>query len=106
MFGGGAVTFDDSGVTKYFIEDSSGEPSEKAQGELTGLDSAIATLVGQVGGAIQLVWNLVFGIVLFLNWPLTVMLDNNVPPRVAILFGGSLTVMFYGALITVVRSSA
>lgn len=106
MFGGGAVQFDDSGVTQYFISDQTGEPSDQAQGELSGLDSAIASLVGQVGGAIQLVWNLVFGIVLFLNWPLTVMLDNGVPPRVSILFGGSLTVMFYGSLITLVRSSA
>jgi hypothetical protein len=53
-----------------------------------------------------LVWNLVLGIVSFLNWPIVVCIENGVPARITVLLGGSPTVMFYGSLITLVKSSA
>jgi hypothetical protein len=53
-----------------------------------------------------LVWNLFAGLVGFIHWPLFVMFENNVPPRVTILLGGSLTAMFYMSVIRLVRSSA
>lgn len=108
MFGGGAVTYDDSGVTKYFIDEdgenvaAGNEPSSNLQG----VAGAITSLVGQVGGATVLVWNLAVGVVSFLNWPIVVCIENGVPPSVTVLLGGSPTVMFYGSLVTLVRSSA
>jgi len=108
MFGGGAVTWDDSGPTKYFIsQDATGvSPDEQTRQNLGGVAGAITSLVGQVGAPLILVWNLVVGLVSFLNWPIFVMAENSVPPRVTVLLGGTLTVMFYGALVRLVRRSA
>jgi len=109
MFGGGAVTFDNSGVTAFFVDmadDGSVEPDSDTQDKLTGLSGAITSLVGQFGGPLVLVWNLVVGIVAYLHWPVTVLVDNHAPPRVTLLLGGTFTAMFYVALISLVRSSA
>jgi len=108
MFGGGAVTWDDTGPTKYFVSnDAVGvSPDDRARQNLGGVAGAISSLVGQFGAPLILVWNLVVGLVSFLNWPLFVMMENSVPPRVTVLLGGSLTVMFYGGIVRLVRSSA
>ncbi len=77
-FGGGAVTFDNSGVTKYFVEmDGSGgvSPESGPEEKLSGLSGAITSLVGQFGGPIILVWNLFVGLISFLHWPLTVLIE-------------------------------
>lgn len=108
MFGGGAVSWDDTGPTQYFLsqEQAGVTADDQPQETLGGVAGAITSLVGQFGAPLILVWNLVFGLVSFLNWPIFVMAENSVPPRVTILFGGSLTVMFYGSLVRLVRSSA
>jgi len=108
MFGGGAITWDNSGPTKYFIDmgpDGVG-PSDETSSNLEGVSGAITSLVGSFGGPAILVWNLFAGIVSFIHWPLIVLWDNGAPPRVTILLGGALTAMFYMATIRLVRSSA
>jgi hypothetical protein len=108
MFGGGAVTWDDTGPTKYFLsqEEAGVEPNDQTQETLGGVAGAITSLVGQFSAPLILVWNLVVGLVSFLNWPIFVMLENAVPPRVTVLLGGSLTVMFYGGIVRLIRRSA
>jgi len=108
MFGGGAVSWDNSGPTKYFVSvDATGvSPDDQPEQNLDGVAGAITSLVGQFGAPLILVWNIVVGLVSFLNWPIFVMAENSVPPRVTVLLGGSLTVMFYGSLVTLIRSSA
>jgi len=108
MFGGGAVAFDDSGLTQFFVDMSGGDVDASNQtGEnLTGVSGAITSLVGSFGGPAILVWNLFAGLVAFLNWPLFVLIDSGAPPRVTVLLGGTLTVAFYMAAIRLVRSSA
>jgi hypothetical protein len=108
MFGGGAVTWDDSGPTKYFIsQDATGvSADEQTRQNLGGVAGAITSLVGQVGAPLILVWNLIVGLVSFLNWPIFVLAENSVPPRVTILLGGTLTVMFYGSIARLIRRSA
>jgi len=108
MFGGGVVSWDDTGPTKYFLsQDEVGvTPDEQPRQTLGGVAGAITSLVGQFGAPLILVWNLVVGLVSFLHWPIFVMVENAVPPRVTVLLGGSLTVMFYGGVVRLVRSSA
>lgn len=108
MFGGGAVSWDDTGPTKYFLsKDEVGvTPDDQPSQTLGGVAGAITSLVGQFGAPLILVWNLVVGLVSFLHWPIFVMVENAVPPRVTVLLGGSLTVMFYGGIVRLVRSSA
>ncbi|QGX95935.1 hypothetical protein EI982_14650 [Haloplanus rallus] len=108
MFGGGAVSWDDTGPTQYFVsQDQTGVSADtQPQQQLGGVGGAISSLLGQFGAPLVLVWNLVVGLVSFLNWPIFVMAENSVPPRVTVLFGGTLTVMFYGSLVRLVKSSA
>jgi hypothetical protein len=108
MFGGGAVSWDSSGPTKYFVsQDQTGVSADsQPQQQLGGVAGAITSLLGQFGAPLVLVWNLVVGLVSFLHWPIFVMAENSVPPRVTVLFGGGLTVMFYGSLVRLVKSSA
>lgn len=107
MFGGGAVTWDDSGLTKYFIDNEDGvEPADQAEGNLLGVDNALTNLVNTFSGAALLVWNLFAGLVGYIHWPLFVFIDSGAPPRVTILLGGTPTVAFYMAAIRLVTSSA
>lgn len=108
MFGGGAITFDDSGVTQFFLEEDDDEltPDNQTSSNLQGLSGTITNLISQVGGPALLVWNLITGIAVFLNWPIVVLVENNAPPSIVLLLGGAPTVMFYMALIRLVRTSA
>lgn len=108
MFGGGAVSWDDSGPTKYFVDKTGDKvsPNEENEESLTGVDKAITSLIGTFGGPVLLVWNLFVGFVSAIHWPLFVLMDNGAPPRVTILLGGTLTGMFYAASIRLVKSSA
>lgn len=108
MFGGGAVSWDNSGPTQYFVsQDQTGVSADSQPREqLGGVAGAITSLLGQFGAPLILVWNLVVGLVSFLNWPIFVLVENSAPPRVTVLLGGALTVMFYGSLVRLVKSSA
>jgi len=108
MFGGGAVTFDDSGVTKFFVDMDGNDvsPDGEPESKLSGLSGTITSLVGQFGAPLVLIWNLVVGVVSFLHWPLTVLIENNAPPRVTLLLGGTFTAMFYMALLGLVTRSS
>lgn len=107
-FGGGAVTWDDSGPTQYFIDvgPDGVQPDSNTQEEVSGISQTITSLIGSFGGPVILVWNLFAGLVSFMHWPLFTFMDANAPIRVTILIGGTLTTMFYMAIIRLVKSSA
>jgi len=107
MFGGGAISFQEAGVAGFFVEDrADGFGPSDADDELSGLDGAITQLVGEFLGAIQLVYNLVVGLLGYLNWPIVVLLSHNAPPQAVLLLGGSFTAAFYLGVIRLVQSSA
>ena len=80
MFGGGAVSWDNSGPTKFFVsQDQTGVSADsQPRQQLDGVAGAITSLVGQFGAPLILVWNLVVGLVSFLNWPVFVMVTAKV----------------------------
>lgn len=108
MFGGGAVSWDNSGPTQHFVDmgPDSVSPNEDVQDDLEGVGSAITNLIGSFGGPVLLVWNLFFGLVSFIHWPLFVFSDVGAPVEITVLLGGTLTAMFYMAVIRLVKSSA
>lgn len=108
MFGGGAVTFDNSGVTQFFItqEPDGVTPADDTKERLDGVSGVITNLIGSFGGPAILVWNLFVGLLAWMHWPLVVLIENAAPPRVTILLGGTLVVAFYMATIRLVKSSA
>ena len=109
MFGGGAVSYDNSGVTQFFVKqdgDGGVSPADGPESKLTGVSSVITNLIGAFGGPAILVWNLFVGLLAWMHWPVVVLIENAAPPRVTILLGGTLVVAFYMATIRLVKSSA
>jgi hypothetical protein len=108
MFGGGIITWDDTGPTQFFVDmgPDGVTPSDETQDNLQGVSGAITSLVGSFGGPAVLVWNLFAGLVSFIHWPLFVSLEAGAPLRVVLLLGLIPTVMFYMAVIRLVRASA
>jgi len=109
MIGGGAIDFQDAGVAQFFVEqDDSGElnPAQERQQDLEGIGGAVQSVVDAVVGPIILIYNLIVGLLAYLNWPLTVLASNNAPPMATLLVGGSLTAAFYLSIIRLIRVSA
>lgn len=108
MIGGGAIDFGEAGVAEFFVEPSGNSyaPAQDASTTLGGLENAISQLVGQFLGALQLVYNLIVGLLAYLNWPVVVLLSNNAPPMAVLLLGGTFEVAFYVSVIRLVRTSA
>lgn len=108
MFGGGAVTWDNSGPTQYFVTlDSHGvSPADQPTDQAEGISGMITNLLGSFTGMALIVWNLFTGLVAWMNWPLFVFMDSGAPTEVTVLLGGSLTAMFYMSVVRLVKSSA
>ena len=108
MLGGGAIDYQDAGVAQFFVEHDSGSfaPSDQTQSELEKAGGAIGQLVGEFIGAVQLVYNLVVGLLGFLNWPLIVLAGANAPPMAVLLIGGTFSAAFYLSVIRLFQSSA
>jgi len=108
MFGGGAITYQESGVASFFVEQDGGGfgPGQEAEDKLGGIGIAISNLLEEFIGGIQLVYNLIVGLLGFINWPIIVLVQTNAPPVAVLLIGGSFTVAFYGSVISLIRGSA
>jgi len=105
MFGGGAVSWDDSGVTQFFVANDGGDlsPNSELASTLNATDSSISSVIGVFSGGLLLVWNLVFGVVAFLHWPLVVLIEANAPVSVTLLLGGTFVAMFYVSLVRLLK---
>ncbi|WP_435125364.1 hypothetical protein [Halobaculum sp. D14] len=108
MWAGGAVAYGQSGVNQFFIQEDDGQlsPGEQPAQEVSGVGNTIKNVIASFGGPLVLIWNLVTGLLTWLNWPITVLLAVNAPPKVVVLLGGPMTASFYLSTIRVVRSSA
>lgn len=108
LFGGGAISYDDAALNSFFVKDTAEgfEANSETEGNLSNIENALGSLVGEFLGAIQLVYNLIVGMLGFLNWPIVVLATNNAPPMATLLIGGSLSVAFYMSVIRLVQSSA
>jgi len=108
MIGGGAIDLDDAGVAQFFVDETDGEygPAQGRQSDLQGLAGALQSVVDAVVGPIVLIYNLILGLIAYLNWPLTVLASVGAPPMAILLIGGSFTAAFYLSIVRLIRVSA
>lgn len=114
MLGGGAVDFEDAGVTQFFIdqEGSTFSPAEAEPGQkspesaLDGVVGAILGIIDALTGGIILVFNLAVALLGYLNWPITVLAGANAPPMAVLMLGGTFTAGFYLSVIQLVSSGS
>lgn len=101
MWGGGAIDYENAGVSEMFIEESGGEfvINEDTSGDLSESGGPIQTAAANVAGGLIAVWNLISKALGYLFWPITVMQSANAPPRVVVLLGGAPTAAFWGSII-------
>lgn len=108
MWGGGAIQWDNSGVGGLIVKSTDGgvTVNENTSQDLEQAGGPIQESAKSLGGPILAIWNFVIKFIGFLFWPITTLASNNAPPQVTVLGGGSLSVMFIGATIRLIRRSA
>lgn len=108
MFGGGAIGWTDIGAAQFFVDGEPGnlDGSEESKEQVGSVGSSISNLADLAVGPIVFVFNLAVNLVVYLNWPLTVLIDNNAPPSAVLLIGVPLTAAFYLSIIRLVKTSA
>lgn len=114
MFGGGAVDFQDAGVTQFFLDknEEGFTPPDREPGKKTplsavqGVVGAILGIIDAITGGIVLVFNLAVSLLGYLNWPITVLLAANAPPAAVLLVGGTFTASFYLSVINLISSGS
>jgi len=108
MLGGGAIQWDDSGPLQFFASNDDGQivANEANQGEFSEFEKAIRGVVNLVAGPLILIWNLISGLVTYLNWPIFVLTSNNAPPMIVLVLGVPFNAAFYLSLLKLIRSSS
>ena len=109
MFGGGAISWDQSGVAQFFVsqdDDGGLSASDNTDENLTGISGALNSVVDMVAGPILVIWDLVVGLIAYLNWPIIVLLSNNAPPMLVLLLGVPFNAGFYLSVLRLLRVSA
>lgn len=110
MYGGGVVTWQESGVVSVFIDYSPGEQVEvnkETANDLEGLGGPIQEAAESIGGGgLIAAWNILSNIIGFLFWPITTLLSLNAPLEVVLIFGGIPTVAFFGSVLRLIRTSS
>ena len=107
MWGGGALVWSDAGVGTLFINNpQTGDINENTTEQLKETGGPIQQAANAATGGLIAVWNLMVQLIGFLFWPIQTLADSNAPPQIVVLFGGTPTVAFVGAVIRVVRGSA
>jgi len=108
MWGGGVISWGNTGIGGFIIEDVDGAVSvnEKTGDALEQSGGPIRQAAATVGAPILAIWNFIIQFIGYLFWPITVLQSVAAPPRAVVIAGGSLTVMFLGAVIRLIRRSA
>lgn len=111
MWGGGVITWDQTGVGGAFIEDPSAASGSEALNPntttaLNRLGGPITQVAGEsFGGGLIATWNVLVSFTAFLFWPTAVLVSVNAPPQ-AVVLGTTLSVAFLAAMLRIVRGSA
>jgi hypothetical protein len=111
MWAGGVIQWDEAGLGSVFIDqpgvgDAETNVNQQTQQDLEGLGGVIQQAAQTGAGGLVALWNIAVKLLGFLFWPVTTLVSLDTPPRVLVIFGGAMTVTFFGAMFRVLRSSA
>lgn len=107
MWGGGAINWEQAGVAQFFFDVNGGvTPSGELEANLSGVGTAIQSVINMAIGGLQIFWNLIVGVVSFMHWPVVVLAGGNAPPRITVLVGGGMVAVFYLSLASSVLLSS
>lgn len=111
MWAGGIIDWADAGVGSVIIDnpgvgDEQTQVDESTQTDLEGIGGVIQQAVQSGAGGLIAVWNIAVKLVGFMFWPITILLSLNAPPRAVVVIGGTLTMVFLGGILRLVKTSA
>lgn len=112
MFGGGAIPFDEAGLTGVFLEQEADGDITANDGAIAGDDGMLNNLIGPVrnalgtiaGGELLAAFGAIDKLLGYFAWPVTVMQYHDAPNEVVLLSGG-LVASFVMAVLRVFRAS-
>ena len=109
MWGGGAISWGNTGLAGQFIASPGGggsatQVNQSTTAQLQRTGGPIQEAVQSIGGSgLLAVWNLLAGLIGYLFWPIGVLVTVNAPPRLVVVFGGALVIGFFAGFIRLVR---
>lgn len=111
LWGGGVLDWNETGVGTFIIDDPTAHTADattnsETQGILGNIGNAIVQAVSSFVGGLMIVWNILSKLIGYFFWPITVMQSVNAPPRMVVVVGGTMSMMFLAAFIRVLRASA
>jgi len=108
MWAGGMVPYGEAGITSLFVnvEDDATSPNDKLAENISDTGGPIQEVSQGVSGPLVAIWNLFSGLINFLFWPVSTLIQLSAPTQVIVILGGAPTVVFYGAIFRVFRRSA
>ena len=111
MWGGGVISWQESGVGGAFIEDPTADSQAGAVDQntttlLNRLGGPITQVAGQTsGGGLIATWQVLVSLIGFVFWPTALMISVNAPPS-AVVLATALPVAFVTSVLRMVRGSA
>lgn len=107
MWGGGAIVWSETGLNTLIIENpQTGEVNEQTSGQLEDAGGPIREAAKTFGGPVLAIWNIVVQFIGFLFWPIVTLQSTGAPPRLTVLLGGSVSIVFLGSILRLIRNSA
>lgn len=107
MFGGGAVDASEMGMASKFINtDEDFGPTrgdDTPSHEMTSAIGSADDYAAMLTGTILLAANMITVVVVYLNWPIVVLLQNGAPPTAIAVMGVPFTAAFYMSILSAVR---
>lgn len=112
MFGGGAIPYDDVGLTQVFVQEEGDGDLEANESAVGGDGGLLSNLIGPIrnalgtiaGGSLLAVWGALDSLLGYYAWPVTVLQYNDAPME-AVLLSGVLVASFTFGILRVFRAS-
>lgn len=108
MWGAGFIEFEQGGLITFFLSLASGNVGGDAsvKANLTDMGGPIGNIVNTLGGGLLAVWQFVSNLITFTFWPVSVLQTVGAPTVLVALMGGTLSVVFVGGFVRVIRGPA
>lgn len=108
MWGSGFIEFESHELVAHFLTLSDGGVSGDGgvETQLTDMQGPIGNTINTLGGGLLAIGTFVFDLVTFAFWPVEVLNTVGAPPVIVALVGGTLSVVFFGGFIRMIRGQA
>lgn len=108
MWGSGFIEFESADLVAHFLSFSGGGVAGDSgvESELTDMQGPIGNTINTLGGGLLAIGTFVFDLITFAFWPVEVLNTVGAPTVIVALVGGTLSVVFIGGFMRMIRGQA